>query len=83
MAVRKRFGQHFLRDPQIVGRIIDLITPPPDNRVVEIGPGEGALTLPLLRRGARVDASELAASGKASCASLVAAVRRAIALCRA
>ncbi len=59
MAMRKRFGQHFLRDPQIVGRIIDLITPPPDNRVVEIGPGEGALTLPLLQRGVCVDAIEI------------------------
>lgn len=59
MAIRKRFGQHFLRDPEVIARIIDLITPAPDNRVVEIGPGEGALTIPLLKRGVRVDAVEI------------------------
>ena len=48
--VRKRFGQHFLNDPVIVARIISAIDPGPGARIVEIGPGRGALTLPLLRR---------------------------------
>ena len=56
---RKRFGQHFLHDPGIRGRIVDAIAPQPGNTIVEIGPGLGALTAPLLERGARVIAIEL------------------------
>ena len=44
---RKRFGQHFLSDPNIISRIISAIAPKPEDTVVEIGPGEGALTYPL------------------------------------
>ena len=46
---RKRFGQHFLHDQGILRRIVELISPRPEQHLVEIGPGEGALTLPLLR----------------------------------
>jgi 16S rRNA (adenine1518-N6/adenine1519-N6)-dimethyltransferase len=56
---RKRFGQHFLHDPAIIARIVDAIGPQAGERLVEIGPGEGALTLPLLARGAIVIAIEL------------------------
>lgn len=56
---RKRFGQHFLHDPRVIERIIDAIDPAPGDRLVEIGPGEGALTLPLLARGARLTVIEL------------------------
>lgn len=45
---RKRFGQNFLHDPAIVRRIISAINPQPGERLVEIGPGRGAITLPLL-----------------------------------
>ena len=44
---RKRFGQHFLSDPNIVSRIISAISPDPKDTIVEIGPGKGALTYPL------------------------------------
>ncbi len=47
---RKRFGQHFLSDAYVVGAIVDLIDPLPGQAVVEIGPGLGALTWPLLER---------------------------------
>lgn len=47
---RKRFGQHFLRDAGIVHAIVDAIDPRPGQCLVEIGPGLGALTLPLLER---------------------------------
>ena len=47
---RKRFGQHFLHDPRVLARIVDAIHPGPDDFLVEIGPGEGALTVPLLAR---------------------------------
>jgi 16S rRNA (adenine1518-N6/adenine1519-N6)-dimethyltransferase len=49
-APRKRFGQHFLASPGIVAKIVDAIDPQPGDVVVEIGPGLGALTEPLLAR---------------------------------
>ena len=45
---KKRFGQHFLHDAHIVARIVAAFAPKPADRVVEIGPGPGALTRPLL-----------------------------------
>lgn len=45
---RKRFGQHFLHDPGVIRRIVAAIAPQPQDRMVEIGPGLGALTSPLL-----------------------------------
>jgi 16S rRNA (adenine1518-N6/adenine1519-N6)-dimethyltransferase len=47
---RKRFGQHFLHDPGVIGRIVAAIAPQPRDRMVEIGPGLGALTQPLLKK---------------------------------
>jgi 16S rRNA (adenine1518-N6/adenine1519-N6)-dimethyltransferase len=47
---RKRFGQHFLTDTALIDAIIDLIDPQPGETLVEIGPGLGAMTLPLLQR---------------------------------
>ena len=45
---RKRFGQNFLIDDQIVNRIVATISPKKSDNIVEIGPGKGALTFPLL-----------------------------------
>ncbi|MDD5179663.1 MAG: 16S rRNA (adenine(1518)-N(6)/adenine(1519)-N(6))-dimethyltransferase RsmA [Gallionellaceae bacterium] len=47
---RKRFGQNFLVDEQIIADIIRIIRPEPADNMVEIGPGLGALTRPLLQR---------------------------------
>lgn len=47
---RKRFGQNFLQDPRTIQDIVDAVHPAPDERVVEIGPGLGAITRPLLAR---------------------------------
>lgn len=47
---RKRFGQNFLSDPNIIRRIIDAIRPQNGETMVEIGPGLGAMTAPLLER---------------------------------
>ncbi|HET8941011.1 MAG TPA: 16S rRNA (adenine(1518)-N(6)/adenine(1519)-N(6))-dimethyltransferase RsmA [Rudaea sp.] len=58
-APRKRFGQHFLRDAAILQRIVELVAPRADDRLVEIGPGEGALTLPLLKAAGKLTAIEL------------------------
>jgi 16S rRNA (adenine1518-N6/adenine1519-N6)-dimethyltransferase len=56
---RRRFGQHFLHDPRVLARIVDAIAPQPGDVLVEIGPGEGALTAPLLARAGRLEAIEL------------------------
>jgi len=56
---RKRFGQHFLHDPGVIRRIVAAIGPQPGDRLVEIGPGEGAITFELLRAVGRLDAVEL------------------------
>jgi 16S rRNA (adenine1518-N6/adenine1519-N6)-dimethyltransferase len=50
LKTRKRFGQHFLHDPGVLQRIVEAIAPARDDVIVEIGPGEGALTRPLLGR---------------------------------
>ena len=47
---RKRFGQHFLTDPAAIDQMVRAIAPEKTDAVVEIGPGLGALTLPLLAR---------------------------------
>jgi 16S rRNA (adenine1518-N6/adenine1519-N6)-dimethyltransferase len=56
---RKRFGQHFLHDPRVLARLVDAIDPAPGDFIVEIGPGEGALTRPLLERVATLHVIEL------------------------
>ncbi|MGO9990398.1 MAG: 16S rRNA (adenine(1518)-N(6)/adenine(1519)-N(6))-dimethyltransferase RsmA [Steroidobacteraceae bacterium] len=59
MAVRKRFGQHFLHDPGVIRRIIDAVAPASSERIVEVGPGRGALTWALLERAKDLDVIEI------------------------
>lgn len=47
---RKRFGQNFLHDPYVIGKIVDAIGPIPGQNLVEIGPGLAALTEPVCER---------------------------------
>ncbi|HET6617553.1 MAG TPA: 16S rRNA (adenine(1518)-N(6)/adenine(1519)-N(6))-dimethyltransferase RsmA [Gemmatimonadota bacterium] len=54
-----RLSQHFLHDRKVASRIAEAVRAPRGSRVVEIGPGRGALTGPLLARGFRVRAIEL------------------------
>ena len=56
---RKRFGQNFLHDPGIIRRIVSSINPRPGDRLVEIGPGQGAITRELLQAAGHLDAIEL------------------------
>lgn len=56
---RKRFGQNFLHDQRVIDRIISCIAPKPTDLLVEIGPGQAALTAPLLERGAEVHLIEI------------------------
>ncbi|HEV8585193.1 MAG TPA: 16S rRNA (adenine(1518)-N(6)/adenine(1519)-N(6))-dimethyltransferase RsmA [Methylomirabilota bacterium] len=59
MTRRRALGQHFLRDFGIARAIVDLVAPTPADFVVEIGPGQGALTGELARRAGRVLALEV------------------------
>ena len=67
----RRLGQHFLRDPAILDRIVDALDPRPDDVVLEIGAGEGDLTRRLALRVGTVIAiekdPELAARVRATC----------------
>lgn len=56
---RKRFGQNFLNDSQIIAKIIQAINPKADDNLVEIGPGLGALTQPIIEQGFHLKAVEL------------------------
>jgi len=57
-APKKRFGQHFLFDPRILGRIADAVEAGPTDTVLEIGPGPGGLTAALVSRVGRLVAIE-------------------------
>jgi len=59
MRARKRFGQHFLHDPLAIDRIVAAIAPHPGEALVEIGPGQGALTGPLLYAAGGLDVIEI------------------------
>lgn len=56
---RKRFGQNFLQDPGVISRIARAINARPNQHLVEIGPGQGALTAAILDSGCSLDAIEL------------------------
>lgn len=57
--VRKRWGQHFLTDPNTIGRIVAQVNPSPGDNFLEIGPGHGELTIPLAETGATVTAVDI------------------------
>ena len=54
----KRFGQNFLTDKSTIKKIVDALNPQPNETIVEIGPGRGALTAPLLERAGQLVAIE-------------------------
>ncbi len=56
---RKRFGQNFLQDPGVIEQIVRAINPGPDDAIVEIGPGLGALTEEILALNGRLQVVEL------------------------
>ncbi len=59
LRARKAYGQHFLADPNLVDKIVALAGVGPDDAVVEVGAGTGALTVALAAAGARVVAYEV------------------------
>lgn len=56
---RKRFGQHFLSDQAVVHRIVRAVAPRVGEHVIEIGPGQGAITLPLMKQLHAIEVVEL------------------------
>ncbi|MES1949722.1 dimethyladenosine transferase [Salinisphaera sp. S4-8] len=56
---RKRFGQHFLHERGVIDRIVRLLAPAAEDALVEIGPGQGALTTPLLEHVQRLSVIEI------------------------
>lgn len=56
---RKRFGQNFLHDKTVIGRIVTAIDPQANETLLEIGPGLGALTGPLLQAAGKMHAVEI------------------------
>lgn len=56
---KKRYGQHFLHDPGTIERIVRAIAPAPGQRLVEVGPGRGAITAPLLAAAGTIDVVEI------------------------
>jgi 16S rRNA (adenine1518-N6/adenine1519-N6)-dimethyltransferase len=56
---RKRFGQNFLQDASVIENIVHAVNPQPDDVVIEIGPGLGAITKPLLDRLSHLHVAEI------------------------
>ncbi|GAB6069601.1 16S rRNA (adenine(1518)-N(6)/adenine(1519)-N(6)) -dimethyltransferase RsmA [Thiomicrorhabdus hydrogeniphila] len=56
---KKQFGQNFLNNGRVIDQIVASIRPKPDNHMVEIGPGEAALTTPLIDVVKRLDIIEI------------------------
>lgn len=59
MRTKKHFGQHFLTQPAIIQKIIKMLDTRPDDILVEIGPGQGAITLPLIEQNFRLTAFDI------------------------
>ena len=55
---KKHLGQNFLHDRSVIDKIVQAIAPQPGDAIVEIGPGQGALTFPLLKKHGEVTAIE-------------------------
>ena len=58
-SAKKRFGQNFLHDPLVISQIVAAINPQSTDNIVEIGPGLGALTRPVLQQATKLKVVEL------------------------
>ena len=59
MQAKKKFGQNFLIDKYTINQIIDSINPNSEQSILEIGPGLGALTIPLLKKIKHINVVEI------------------------
>ena len=57
--IKKSWGQNFLIDKNIINKIIEIINPNIDDNILEIGPGKGALTIPLSKLVSKINAIEI------------------------
>ncbi|KTC85047.1 16S rRNA (adenine(1518)-N(6)/adenine(1519)-N(6))-dimethyltransferase RsmA [Legionella brunensis] len=71
---RKRFGQNFLQNTQIIHEILNALNLQENDKVIEIGPGLGALTQPLLRQLKSLTAIEIDRDLQAHLAAMPAAI---------
>lgn len=55
---KKRLGQHFLKSQSVIDNLVELINPQAEDKIVEIGPGRGALTLAMAGSGAKITGVE-------------------------
>lgn len=56
---KKRLGQHFLVDEMVIDMIVNTFQPKQKQKILEIGPGHGALTIPILEKTKKMDAIEI------------------------
>jgi 16S rRNA (adenine1518-N6/adenine1519-N6)-dimethyltransferase len=56
---RKRFGQNFLVDEQVINQIVSTVSPKKNDTIIEIGPGKGALTFPLINHLKKIHVIEI------------------------
>jgi len=59
LKAKKKFGQNFLVDPYFINQIIKEINPKESDEIVEIGPGQGAITYPILKKIKHVSVIEI------------------------
>ena len=59
LRAKKRFGQNFLQDPQVINQIMQAIMPRADEHILEIGPGQGALTRALFKTDCNLSLVEI------------------------
>ena len=57
--LKKRFSQNFLEDKSVIEKIINIINPEKNDHLIEIGPGKGALTVPIIKFVKKIDVIEI------------------------
>jgi|TARA_Y100000590_G_scaffold285335_1_gene321109 16S rRNA (adenine1518-N6/adenine1519-N6)-dimethyltransferase len=57
--IRKRFSQNFLKDQNVIEKIVSIINPQKNDYIVEIGPGKGALTIPIFKSVSKLNVIEI------------------------
>ena len=57
--IRKRFSQNFLKDQNVIEKIVSIINPQKNDYIVEIGPGKGALTIPIFKSVNKLNVIEI------------------------
>ena len=57
--IRKRFSQNFLEDQSVIENIVNIINPQKNDHIIEIGPGKGALTIPIFKNVKKLNVIEI------------------------